>query len=392
INALISTEVNLEDIHEAYKRIQGKQVLGVVVKYSHEHYTAALPHESPLKLAPKKIDVRFIPAVKDQLRVGIIGAGGFAKVKLLPIVSRLKNTKINAIVDTDIANSINVSQLYCASKTYANDDDLFVNDDVDVVVIASPHKYHCDQALKAMQHGKAVFVEKPMVTDFGQLARFKEFFKKNKEFPFCVDYNRSFAPFIQKIKRLVSKRKAPIIIQYRMNAGFISKEHWIQTDIGAGRIIGEACHVFDLFCYLTEAKPLSVSVEALHASRDDLFPTDNFCAQIRFEDGSLCSLIYTAIGHSDLGKERMEIFFDGKSIVLDDYIRLFGFGVPSWFNETMSSQDKGHETLIQQFFSGLKQESFEPPISIQRLLLVAELTLIIDKLACEDGGIKNLSL
>src|SRR5205823_951608 len=151
---------------------------------------------------------------------------------------------------------------------------LFASNDVDAVLISSPHKYHCDQALRALQQGKAVFVEKPMVTDFEQLERMRTFLNQHPSIPFCVDYNRSFSPFMTKIKRVISKRSSPLVVHYRMNAGFIPKEHWIQTDIGAGRLIGEACHIFDLFCFLTDAKPRAVSVESLQPSHDNLFPTD----------------------------------------------------------------------------------------------------------------------
>jgi predicted dehydrogenase len=191
---------------------------------------------------------------------------------------------------------------------------------------------------------------------------------------------------VQKIKKVVQKRKTPLAIHYRMNAGFIPKEHWIQTKVGAGRIIGEACHIFDLFCFLTDAQPRAVSVESLHAGSTSVFPTDNFSVQISFSDGSICSLLYTALGHKDLGKERMELFFDSKSIVMDDYDYLAGFGFPKSFDETLSEQDKGHAVLLNQFFTQIKKKSFTPPIAIERLSTVAKITLIVDQLACEGGG------
>ena len=189
---------------------------------------------------------------------------------------------------------------------------------------------------------------------------------------------------------MVKKRRAPLMMQYRINAGRIPQAHWIQTDIGAGRVIGDACHVIDLFCFLTEAQPISVSVESLHASRDDIFPTDNFCAQIRFNDGSLCSLFYCALGHLQVSKEYMEVFFDSKTIVMDNYKTLHGFGLPPWFDEIASTADKGHKALIDTFFDALKKDVFIPPISFNRLNLVAHLTLIIDQLVCEGGGTKEL--
>ncbi len=196
---------------------------------------------------------------------------------------------------------------------------------------------------------------------------------------------------MQKIKKAVTHRNSPLVVHYRMNSGFIPKDHWVQTDIGAGRIIGEACHIFDLFCYLTDAKPVSVSVETIRPSGDNLFATDNFSAQIGFSDGSVCSLLYTSLGHSGLGKERMELYYDSKSIVMDDYLTLQGYGLPKSFNERSRSADKGHEILMRQFFDSVKNHK-PMPITFDRLSMVAELTLIIDQLACQGGGVREFNV
>ena len=175
-----------------------------------------------------------------------------------------------------------------------------------------------------------------------------------------------------------------------MNAGMIPKNHWVQTEVGAGRIIGEACHIIDLFYYLTDSQPISVSVEAMQTDHEHLFPTDNLSVQLSFEDGSLCSLLYTAVGNTKMSKERMELFFDGKSIVMDDYKELKGYGLPSHFNEIVSRADKGHAQLLDTFFTALRAPQYVPPISFDRLQKVAEMTLIIDALACKGGGTQNV--
>ncbi len=387
LDKLITHEFHVDDVAKAYELIQEQKALGVVIRYTPKEDESFIPtvHE-PL---PQK-NITFIPAIKDSLRVGFVGVGGFAQVKLLPLVKNIPGVKISAIVDANITVAENTSRTYGPAKALVDDRELFEEDLVDALVIASPHKFHCDQIINALSYGKAVFVEKPMVTTFEQHKQLSEFLANNPTAPFCVDYNRSFAPFVQKIKWEVSERKTPLVIQYRMNAGYITADHWVQTDIGAGRIIGEACHIFDLFCFLTGANPSSVSVEALKPQGDNLFPTDNFSVQISFDDGSICSLLYTAIGHSGLGKERMEVFFDSKSIVMDDYKTLKGFGTSPGFNETMQSQDKGHEILMNKFFESLKKEKRVMPIDLKRLNTVSELTLTIDDLACRGGGTKEV--
>ncbi|MGE0207100.1 MAG: hypothetical protein AB7R69_04620, partial [Candidatus Babeliales bacterium] len=109
-----------------------------------------------------------------------------------------------------------------------------------------------------------------------------------------------------------------------------------------------------------------------------------------FADGSICSLLYTSLGHGDLGKERMEVFYDSKSILMDDYKVLQGFGLPSSFNEKVMVPDKGHEQLLKDFF-GAMHNDYKAPISIERLMRVAEITLIVDKLACQGGGNQEIN-
>ncbi len=384
IDPLITHYATLDTIVDAYDQIKKRDGLGVLLSYDHEKteqtYQKAISSEITFKAARSCGPVR----------IGMIGAGGFAKVKLMPIISKLSNIKINAIADADITAAINTLNLYKAAKACADYTDLLKEDLVDAVVIASPHKFHCAQTIDALSHGKAVFIEKPMVTTWDQLHDMRNFLKSHDQARICVDYNRAFSPFIQKIKGVLNSRKQPLIMHYRMNAGFISKDHWTQTDIGAGRIIGEACHIFDLFYYLTDSKPIAVSVESMQSSDENIFPTDNFSVQVSFEDGSVCSLLYTSVGHKKLPKERMELFFDGKAIVMDDYVSLQGYGLYPGFDEFNRPQDKGHQALLQQFFAAIEKNTFEPPIDYKRLDLVAELTLVIDALACKGGGMQHV--
>lgn len=385
LDKLLSHEFHVEQAPKAYELLQERKALGIVLSYGPKNDFEFVPATKTAASFDKKA-IQFLPAKKGTLRVGIVGAGGFTQMKLLPLVSKLPGISIQAIADANVVNAENVSRTYGVTKTFVEEQDLFEDADIDVVVIASPHKFHADQAVQALCKGKAVFIEKPMVTTFDQFNALSTFLKNNPQAPFCVDYNRSFAPFIRKIKWELAKRYSPVVMSYRMNAGYIAPDHWVQREVGAGRIIGEACHIIDLFCFLTGSQPRSVSVEALRPSSDDLFPTDNFMTQISFADGSICSLVYTSIGHAALGKERLELFFDSKSIVMDDFYTLRGYGTSHAFNETVSEQDKGHSQLVTSFFEGIGKEQVELPISIDRLNTVAQLTLIIDKLVCQGGG------
>jgi len=390
IDALITHEYNLADVEEVYQTLQSGKSLGLVLSYNPDqkkHFYGMHEVFDQCNFILDKHKVIPFKAPPGVIKFSAIGAGGFAKVKLLPIIAKISLAKIHSVVDVDVTNSMNVARQYGAIRVSNNYQEFLGDDDINAVVIATPHHLHAQQALNFMKSGKAVFVEKPAAVNYEQLTQLKHFLGKHgKEVLYCVDFNRSFSPFMLSIKEVLKKRINPAIIHYRMNAGYLPKNHWIQSPINNGRIIGEGCHIFELFCFLTDAKPIAVSVEALNTHNNDLLSTDNFTATISMSDGSCCSFIYTAIGNSSMGKERMEIFFDGKSLVMDDFLELTGYGMPMSFNQKVNVQDRGHQRLLYEFFAATKTKDFQPPIPYERIILATELSFVVNRLAVAGGG------
>lgn len=397
IDPLISAEYEFECVEKAYDSLKTSNALGVVLSYQKSlDFTKDVNQLIDKVYNDLKIDFDFNQEVKkyespqNNLRIGFIGVGGFAKVKLLPIISKINNVSIDSIVDKDLSNSINIARQYEASRFTTDYKKLIVDDEIDLVVVSTPHEFHAQQSVDLLKSGKAVFVEKPAAVNFDQLEKLKDFFEINRNSLYCVDFNRSFAQFNLEIKAEVLKRTSPLLINYRMNAGLIPKEHWIQSEQNGGRIIGEACHIFELFCFLTDAKPVSISVGAVNSDRDDLLPTDNFTAQITMDDGSCCNLIYSSLGNPKLGKERMEIFYDTKTIVMQDYLKLKGYGLPYSFSKKVKTPDKGHKNLIMQFMKAAKMENGKSPVPFERIVSATQISLIVDKLVREGGCFENV--
>jgi len=387
IDPLISGQFELERADEAYDFLKNRKPLGIVLSYSPPEYEKNGNGDDEAIAVP--IELKSYDAPKDVLKVGMVGFGGFAKVKLLPIVNTCPGTRVEMVVDVNPENAINGANQNNISAATNSYEDLLTNDDINMVVIATPHKDHARQSIDFLKAGKAVFSEKPAVCTWGELDELKALFKNDKKPLYGVDFNRSFAPFVTKIKDVIQKRSNPLMMTYRMNAGFIPQEHWIQKQ--GGRVIGEACHIFELFSSLVEADAVNVSVEVAHPVGDDLTSSDNFSAHIRFSDGSLCSLIYTAFGNAGLDKERMEVFFDGKSIVMDDYKKLMGYGLPVSFNTSSFEQDKGHSKLLRDFIIAARTPDGISPISFERIVRASEMSLIVDELARKGGGMRDLT-
>ena len=276
---------------------QGANGLGIVISMMQPDQSVVAESLYNAKRAKKTGGkTRFMPAIRDSVRVGVIGADSFVQHTLMPILARMGDVTISAIADIEYARATRVSHLFGVARTCLMDSELLQEDGVDAVIIASNTPFQADRVMNALELHKAVFVKEPLITTFTQYDRLSSAMTAYHDVPVCVDYHRSYAPFICKIKEAISKRSTPLMMRYRVNActSMYCKD---KENAVVGSIVGEACHFIDLFCYLTNAQPVAVSVEAIHTMRDDVFPTDNFVAQISFDDGSVCSLMYTSLGH-----------------------------------------------------------------------------------------------
>lgn len=364
-------------------------LLGIYLRYTTgPHDTRALSL-TPAVLLPEDKErgiPTFLPARKTTFNVGIIGAPKLGRPAFFEDLMMLRNVRIVAISDENNVDAVNLGQKCGVDRIYNSIEELLVQESVDVIMVTSVYAKRASNSLKALRAGKAVYVERPLATSFEDFSILDSALIHNNRLPLCADDYRLYSPLMIRVQEIIENRKAPMIINYRMNVGGISKEELIQIDRGAGRIINDAAHILHLFCVLTQAQPVTVSVEALHGVCYSLFPTDNFVAAITFSDGSLCNLVYTVLGNTTMGNERMEVFVDGKSIILDDYNGLYGFGTPSWFNMTLAQSDKGHKALLKTFFKDLKNGTHNSFVSWNYLRQSTRLTLLVDQLACQGGG------
>ena len=176
-------------------------------------------------------------------------------------------------------------------------------------------------------------------------------------------FNRRFSPAIARARELLAGRTTPIVADYRMNAGYIPLDHWVHGPEGGGRNIGEACHVYDVFDALVGgAEVEAVSAQSIRPDGTRLAANDNFVATIRYADGSVCTLTYTALGHRDHPKERLEVFADNAVLTLDDYKSLtVTGGGRGWRGAT---QHKGHVEELEALAAAIR-DGGPWPISLE---------------------------
>ena len=314
--------------------------------------------------------------IKDRrIKVGIIGAGEFAIGVHLPNLVRLKKQyQITAICNRTGLKARNTSSLFGAK--YATNDyaDILHDKEIDLVIICTRHNLHGKIVLDSLNAGKHTFVEKPLCTTQAELDAIKTFYQTTETPPILtVGFNRRFSKYALEIKKHVKKRINPLFIHYRMNVGHIPKDHWINTEEGGGRIIGEACHIIDLFSFLTDSPVISFKAGTIRPKTESISSFDNTSIILEYEDGSVATLEYFTIGSKEFAKEYMEVHFDEKSIIMNDYNSLTGFGVKIKRIEN-PVPEKGQLEELQNLYLSLTDKQYQWPISLWEMLQTTEIT------------------
>jgi len=314
---------------------------------------------------------------KDKINVALIGAGSFAKSIHLPNIEKLnKKYNLYAVMNRSGYKGKALAEHFGANYVTTEYDEILNDANVDLVLISTRHDSHAELTLKALKKGKNVFVEKPLATNKDELQPIIDFYNSETNIKpvLMVGFNRRFSRYIKEIKKHTDRRINPMIINYRMNAGFIPLDHWVHEN--SGRIIGEACHIIDLITSLTNSKIKSISSENLTPANKKYSTSDNKTILLKYEDGSIATISYFAVGSKELSKEYMEIHFDEKSIVLDDYKAIKGFGFNLKKIKSVKS-DKGHLEELEELFKCLTQDNSEWPIPLWDLIQTTEATFLI---------------
>jgi predicted dehydrogenase/threonine dehydrogenase-like Zn-dependent dehydrogenase len=370
-------------VEEAYKELEKpERPLIVLLEYDQnlpENLQTLCQRESKVYLSPSILKKGGI------INVGIIGAGHFATDMHLPNLFKLKSKYcVYAVMSKTPHNAKRVADQYNARYATCNIDELLNDKSVDLVLIATRHNLHGEYVLKALNAGKNVFVEKPLCIKEEDLKGIKEFYNsklkiQNSEFPLLmVGFNRRFSKYAQEAKKHVVRRINPLFMHYRVNAGYIPLDQWVHGEEGGGRIIGEACHFIDLFTFFSECKVKEIYTSTLTPKTQSLSSDDNRVVVLNYEDGSVATLEYLATGSKEFPKEYFEIHFDEKTIVIDDYKSIKGYGLKI---DKMRGDipEKGHSREWEVLYQVLQGETGKWPIELWDIFQTTEITFAIEK-------------
>jgi predicted dehydrogenase/threonine dehydrogenase-like Zn-dependent dehydrogenase len=372
LDKLIDGVYTIEKVTEAFESLQSiNKPLMVLLDYGQVELDKI---EEYLNDDKKVVINSDISVKKDIINVALIGSGGFASTMHLPNIEKLSSKyKLHAVMSRTGHSAKSIATQFGASYATTNYQDILDDENVDLILIGTRHDSHAEYVLQALQAGKNVFVEKPLSTNQEELNPIKEFYNgdtENKPVLFTA-FNRRFSRYLSEIRKHTSKRSNPLFIQYRMNAGFTPVDHWVHEN--GGRIVGEGCHIVDLMTSLINEKVISISHESMSPKNDKFLSTDNTSITLKYEDGSVANIQYFAVGSRDFGKEYMEVHFDNKTIVMDDYKSLKGYGIK--VNEIKTNMsEKGQFEELEVLYETLSGKTNKWPVDLWDMIQTTEIT------------------
>ncbi|MCL5994964.1 MAG: bi-domain-containing oxidoreductase [Chloroflexi bacterium] len=353
VDHLISHRFPIDQAIAAYEMILAGQAptIGVILQYPEQvddgrtvwlagkGQTAAAPVRSSAPAAGAK-DHTPHPTV----RIGLVGAGLFAKGTLLPALQGIAGAKLHAVATSSGVSGAHLARKYGLAYCTTDTASLLQDPDIDLVMILTRHGSHADLVCKALAAGKHVFVEKPLALNEDQLCQVVEAYRAAPG-QLMVGFNRRFAPTTAFVQHHLDKVAHPLMVTVRANIGHIPAEVWVHDpEQGGGNIIGEVCHFVDLIQSLTHAQPVSVSARAIQPAGAGVIKEDNVAMTLTLSDGSIGNIVYTALGDKAYDRERVEVFGGGAVGVIENFRKATWSqsGRRQGQGGLVSSVDRGH--------------------------------------------------
>ena len=364
---MVTHEYEFENALTAYDLLEDKikeDYLGILLNYKEEY-----------SLKSELVKISDATIKSNELNVGLIGAGNFTKSVIIPNLKKIKNANLVGLCTATGVSAHSTGNKHNFKYITTDYQELLKNNDINTVFITTRHNDHGEKVLTSLKADKNVFVEKPLAILESELEEIKAFYANTDKKPVLqVGYNRRFAPLVQAMKKEAGD--LPMSINYRVNAGVIPKDVWVQDPaVGGGRIIGEACHFIDTCTFLIGSLPESVFASCVTKPDQSIPDEDNVSITIKYQNGSTAVINYYAFGNNQLPKEYIELFAPDLAMTMDNFreLEIFKGGKSKKYKN--SNQDKGFKGE----FTALKTavEKGELAISFDEMYSTSKLTFAI---------------
>jgi predicted dehydrogenase/threonine dehydrogenase-like Zn-dependent dehydrogenase len=369
VESLVSGVYPLEDASTVYRDLASGALsaVGVLLQYAADPQQSQPDTTSGLISAPKAAP----RASTGQLAVGFIGAGNYASSMLLPHLGRLSTVRLCHVATTRSLSAVNAQRRFGFTTASTAADAVLSDDSLDAIFIVTRHHTHADLVCRALETGKAVFVEKPLALTGSELQRILEVVASTGNDRLMVGFNRRFAPMLIRLKSLFEQPGAGSVMHYLVNAGTLDADSWYRNqELAGSRFAGEGGHFIDALSWWAGSLPAHVYA-APGPEPDDVQAT------IRFQDGSTGTITYATGGNARYPKETLEAAGGGRSARLSNFRRATVWsGRQRTSLRSRGGQDKGQRAEIASFVEAVRTGA-PMPISLDSLVATTRATLAV---------------
>jgi predicted dehydrogenase/threonine dehydrogenase-like Zn-dependent dehydrogenase len=369
LSLLVASRIAIDKAPEAYSLLEKESRVAVLLRYS----------DTEQSIQPTS----FITKVRKKegaINIGLVGPGNFAKEILLPLLRRDKNFNLKWVIASNPIHARQIAERYHFESFGTSYEELLQDKEVDLVIITTPNNLHHEMTVKAAKANKAVFVEKPLCLNKEELQDIVQV-QRETGMPIIVGFNRRYSPLVVKLKEEMKRLSPPFMVNYRVNADFIPIARWVQQpEIGGGRVIAECCHFIDLFNFLLDSYSPDIYATSVAVNNSTTVTRDNIVLVLKYQNGSVSTLTYSALGNRSMERERIEVFGDNHAFVLDDFKKLVIFTPKKVSTVEVKRTEKGHAEELAQLARMLRGQqhslvSFDEAVASMNCTFDAETIL-----------------
>ncbi len=372
VSSLVSGVHPIVEAAAVYEQLRtgSLQGVGFLLEYPRAPAEQRRTHRAPPSHHTEAPTVPAAPVgarpLEGEVRVGFVGAGNYATSMLLPHLAREEKVTLARVATTRSLSAVNAQRKFGFAEASTTVEDVLEDPGIDAVFVVTRHHSHAELVCRALESGKAVFVEKPLALGTEQLERVTETIARTGNDRLMVGFNRRFAPLFTELRRRLGRSEAPVSARYLVNAGRLDAASWyLDEDREGSRFLGEGGHFVDTLSALA-GRP--VDVQSIQTAGD-------WHVTLRFENGSVGTVSYLTSGHPRCPKETLDVSGGGRSGRIDNFGR-----VTVWTSSgrhvrrALHGQDKGQRDMLRAFLAAVR-DGQPMPIGLDSLLATTRATI-----------------
>jgi predicted dehydrogenase/threonine dehydrogenase-like Zn-dependent dehydrogenase len=362
ISPLVAQVFPVADATEVYQQLSGGSLPGVGFLFEYPEVAEVAPTPVAVKRSPAA-------AKSGKVRFGFIGAGNYASSMLLPHLAKNEDVVLAHVATKRSLSAANAQRRF-GFETVSTDARAVLEDDsLDAVFVVTRHSTHADLTCRALQSGKAVFVEKPLALTAEDTDRILRVVAETGNDRLMVGFNRRFSPLFTDLRSRFGAGDEPAVARYLVNAGRLDASSWyLDESLEGSRFLGEGGHFIDTLAWWFGSRPVEVYAVGGPGSGE-------LQATLRFENGSTGTIAYSVSGNSRFPKETFDVSSGGVTARLDNFRR-----ATVWSGRRPVTRrakgDKGQGTELERFVAAVR--SGEPmPIRFDSLVATTRATIAV---------------